>query len=249
MKKPTLKQIGDALGMTPPAVLKHKRKGMPVNSVEEAAAWHKRNVGQRRQPTSTLLDTKSTAVDFSDDDAEPTTGFSTETEEPSNGLSSEDRFGSGPGPGAAPPDVTRAEAVAAADSIPTDSESCREALKEARELRKFARMMVARCNNNGDMEMARRWTQTHQQLLSRQSVLENQFRNLLDRDGETISLTAAEARFRAVLQDLKMLATSMPAALAAKVNPQDPLHAQKLLEEWRDKTLFKRLYENHKQNH
>lgn len=220
---------------------------MPVNSVEEAAAWHKRNVSQRRQPKSAAVDMASTAVEFSDDAAEPTEDFPTEESGPMHGLSSEGRASSGPGPGT-PPDVARAETVAAADSVPTDSESCREALKEARELRKFARMMVARCNNNGDMEMARRWTQTHQQLLSRQSVLENQFRNLLDRDGETISLSAADARFRAVLQDLKMLATSMPAALAAKVNPQDPMHAQKLLEEWRDKTLFKRLYAKHKQN-
>jgi hypothetical protein len=36
----------------------------------------------------------------------------------------------------------------------------------------------------------------------------------------------------------------MPAALSAKVNPQDPVLAQKLLEEWRDKTLFKAIYEN-----
>jgi hypothetical protein len=217
MKPPTLKQIGDALGMSAPAVHKFKKKGMPINSVEEAVAWHKRNVGFRRSEQI-----EPAAEGGGDSDSVSTEAVVPPTEA-----------------------ARRAEAVAAADTIPTDSESCREALKEARELRKFARQMVARCNTNGDMEMARRWTQTHQQLLARQAVLESQFRNLLDRDGETISLAAAEGRFRIVLQDLKMLATSMPAALAAKVNPQDPLHAQKLLEEWRDKTLFKSLYANH----
>jgi hypothetical protein len=239
MKPPTLKQIGDALGMSPPAVHKFKNKGMPTGSIEEAAAWYKRNVGHRRKEKSKL----STALPA------PPTGLSTESNEPPNGAASDAPASPGASPGTpgesqADAAAKRAEAVAAAEIIPTDSESCREALREARELRKFARQMVARCNQNGDMEMARRWTQTHQQLLARQGVLENQFRNLLDRDGETIPFSAAEARFRTVLQDLKMLTTAMPAALAAKVNPQDPLHAQKLLEEWRDKTLFKSLYAN-----
>jgi hypothetical protein len=218
MKPPTLKEIGTALKMSAPAVHKHKNNGMPVTSIEEAVAWHKRNVGYRRAASPALRE-----------ESEP--------DEPDDGEQAE----------AVPLKVSavkKAEAVATAEAIPTDSESCREALKEARELRKFARQMVARCNANGDNEMSRRWTQTHQQLLARQAVLENQFRNLLERDGETIAMAAAEARFRTVLQDLKMLATAMPAAMAGKVNPQDPLHAQKLLEEWRDKTLFKSLYAN-----
>ncbi len=225
--------------MSAPAVHKFKNKGMPVSSVEEAAAWYKRNVGHRRKESAKL----TTGL------TEPLAGFSTEATEPPHDSASEEPESPGASPGnsgatRAVEAVKRAEAVAAAEVIPTDSESCREALKEARELRKFARQMVARCNQNGDMEMARRWTQTHQQLLARQAVLESQFRNLLDRDGETMPFSAAEARFRTVLQDLKMLAAAMPSALAAKVNPQDPLHAQKLLEEWRDKTLFKSLYAN-----
>jgi hypothetical protein len=66
---------------------------------------------------------------------------------------------------------------------------------------------------------------------------------LLERDGVTIQVPEAEARYRAVLLDIKTIVSAMPAALAAKVNPQDPVLAQKALEEWRDKTLFKSIYE------
>jgi len=42
------KAIADALGITQPGVAKHIRKGMPVDSVESALAWHRRNVRPQR---------------------------------------------------------------------------------------------------------------------------------------------------------------------------------------------------------
>ena len=136
-----------------------------------------------------------------------------------------------------------AEEVAAASDIPTARKSCEDALRDAVTSRTLAKSMIVVSQRNGDYEAARRWMQTMQQLLHRQAALENQFRNLLERDGVTIQVPEAEARYRAVLLDIKTIVSAMPAALAAKVNPQDPVLAQKALEEWRDKTLFKSIYE------
>jgi hypothetical protein len=137
-----------------------------------------------------------------------------------------------------------AEEVAASSEIPTARKSCEDALRDAVTSRTLAKSMIVVSQRNGDYEAARRWMQTMQQLLHRQATLENQFRNLLERDGVTIQLPEAEARYRAVLLDIKTIVSAMPAALASKVNPQDPVLAQKALEEWRDKTLFKSIYEN-----
>jgi hypothetical protein len=144
-------------------------------------------------------------------------------------------------------DQEMAEEVAKLTEIPTRTKSCEDALRDAVTSRTLAKSMIVVSQGNGDYEAARRWMQTMQQLLHRQAALENQYRNLLERDGITIQVTEAEARYRGVLLDLKTIVSSMPAALAAKVNPQDPVLAQKALEEWRDKTLFKSIYEPVKQ--
>jgi hypothetical protein len=126
----------------------------------------------------------------------------------------------------------------------TETDSCREALNEQRQLRKHAAAQVARLHHSGEIEASRRWAQTHQQYLAKQVVYERQLRDLMERDRRTMQVEDAERAFRTVLQDVRTITSSMPAALAAKVNPQDPMLAQKLLEEWRDKTLFKAIYEN-----
>lgn len=137
-----------------------------------------------------------------------------------------------------------AEAVEEPVKTFTDTDSCREALNEQRQLRKHAAAQVARLHHSGDIEASRRWAQTHQQYSAKQLSYEKQWRDLMERDRRTMQVEDAERTFRAVLQDVRTIAASMPAALAAKVNPQDPHLAQKLLEEWREKTLFKAIYEN-----
>jgi len=144
------------------------------------------------------------------------------------------------------PSQEQVEQVSNETELQTDRKACREALQEAREMRRYARAMVGRSNQEGDPESARRWTTLHQQLLARQAPLEVRYRDLLARDRVTILYSEAEATFRNILQDIRVLSSSMPDALAAKVNPADPLHAKRILEEWRDKTLFKRIYGNQK---
>jgi len=137
-----------------------------------------------------------------------------------------------------------AEAVEEPTKSFTDIDSCREALAEQQKLRRHSAAQVARLHHSGDIEASRRWAQTHQQYSAKQLSYEKQWRDLMERDRRTMQVEDAERAFRAILQDVRTIAASMPAALAAKVNPQDPHLAQKLLEEWRDKTLFKAIYAN-----
>lgn len=123
----------------------------------------------------------------------------------------------------------------------TNTDNCRHALQESRDARRFAWKKVKDLDAAGQLEDSRKWMQTHQQMLLRQSNLEEQFRNLIERDGETISYRDAEARYRSFLNDIRVICMAMPSALAAKVNPTDPPHAQKILEEWRNDVLFKTL--------
>jgi hypothetical protein len=214
----TVRALAAALGMSPNGTHKCIQRGMPIDSVEAAQAWRQRN--GRSKLTSPAKVTAAVAI--------------------ASAITAP----------AQPPEVIDAmnrraeEAVEEPVKQHTDTDNCREALNEQRQLRKHAAAQVARLHHSGDIEASRRWAQTHQQYLSKQVTYERQLRDLMERDRRTMQVEDAERTFRTVLQDVRTIAAAMPAALAAKVNPQDPVLAQKLLEEWRDKTLFKALYEN-----
>jgi hypothetical protein len=123
----------------------------------------------------------------------------------------------------------------------TNTENCRDALQESRDARRFAWKKVKDLDAAGQLEDSRKWMQTHQQMLLRQGNLEEQFRNLIERDGETISYRDADTRYRSFLNDIRVICMAMPSSLASKVNPTDPPHAQKIMEEWRNDVLFKTL--------
>jgi hypothetical protein len=123
----------------------------------------------------------------------------------------------------------------------TNTENCRDALQESRDARRFAWKKVKDLDATGQLEDSRKWMQTHQQMLLRQGNLEEQFRNLIERDGETISYRDADTRYRSFLNDIRVICMAMPSSLASKVNPTDPPHAQKIMEEWRNDVLFKTL--------
>jgi hypothetical protein len=146
---------------------------------------------------------------------------------------------------AAPAEDSEAKHVEELADLPfeqiTNTDNCRDALQESRDARRFAWKKVKDLDIGGQLEDSRKWLQTHQQMLLRQGNLEEQFRNLIERDGETISYRDAEARYRNFLNDIRVICMAMPSSLAAKVNPTDPTHAQKIIEEWRNDVLFKTL--------
>lgn len=216
--KMTVRALAAALGMSPNGAHKCIRRGMPTESVEAAESWRRRN--GRSKLTSPAKAIAATAI----------VGAITAPAQPPEVIDEMNRRAE--------------ELVAEPVKQHTETDSCREALNEQRQLRKHAAAQVARLHHSGDIEASRRWAQTHQQYLAKQVAYERQIRDLMERDRSTMQVEDAERTFRAVLQDVRTIAASMPAALAAKVNPQDPHLAQKLLEEWRDKTLFKAIYAN-----
>lgn len=214
----TVRQLATGLGLSVKGAHSSIKRGMPTDDMAAALAWRQKN--GRGRLTSPAKAIAASAI----------VGAITAPAQPPEVIDALNR---------------RAEEVIEEPvKQHTETDSCREALNEQRQLRKHAAAQVARLHHSGDIEASRRWAQTHQQYLAKQVAYERQIRDLMERDRSTMQVEDAERTFRAVLQDVRTIAASMPAALAAKVNPQDPHLAQKLLEEWRDKTLFKAIYAN-----
>lgn len=214
----TVRQLASSLGLTPAGAHKCIKRGMPSVSIEAAQSWYRINGRSNHFNPAKLTAADAVA--------------STITAPPQS------------------PEVIEAMNRRAEEAIEeplkqhSDTDNCREALNEQRQLRKHAAAQVARLHHAGETEASRRWAQTHQQYLAKQTVYEKQLRDLMERDRRTMQVEDADRIFRGVLQDVRTIASAMPAAMSAKVNPIDPVLAQKLLEEWRDKTLFKAIYEN-----
>ena len=62
--------------------------------------------------------------------------------------------------------------------------------------------------------------------------------------GKTMTTEAAKRSFRTVFSELRQKLVAAPAALAAQLNPQDPHHAQGVMENY-IRSLFKETYEDH----
>jgi hypothetical protein len=60
----------------------------------------------------------------------------------------------------------------------------------------------------------------------------------MERDGKTMQVEDAERTYRQVFSDLRQKLVAAPAALSAQLNPNDPIHAQGIMENW-IRMLFK----------
>lgn len=214
----TVRQLAAGLGLSVKGAHASIKRGMPTDDLEAARSWRQKN--GRTKITSQAKAIAANAI----------VSAITAPAQPAEVIDEMNRRAE--------------EAIEEPVKQHTDTDNCREALNEQRQLRKHAAAQVARLHHSGDIEASRRWAQTHQQYLSKQVIYERQLRDLMERDRRTMQVEDAERTFRGVLQDVRTIAAAMPAAMAAKVNPTDPVLAQKLLEEWRDKTLFKAIYEN-----
>lgn len=129
------------------------------------------------------------------------------------------------------------------EEIVVGEKSCLDALKAVRSSRQYCQSRIAACHNRGDEAMARQWVQTLNAIVARQQFLEERFRDIMERDQRTMSIEAATRVHRSVFSDLRQKLLAAPAALAAQLNPNDPPHAQGILENW-VRLLFKGIYEN-----
>ena len=118
------------------------------------------------------------------------------------------------------------------EEIIVGEQSCLDALKAVRSSRRYCESRITACHTRGDEAMAQKWVQTLNAIVTRQQLLEERFRDIMERDGKTMSVEAAERTFRQVFSDLRQKLLAAPAALAAQLNPNDPIHSQKIMENW-----------------
>lgn len=138
------------------------------------------------------------------------------------------------------PDATKqaVELAERPEEIVIGERSCQETLKALRSSRQYCQSRIAACHNRGDEAMARQWVQTLQAIAARQTGMEDRLRDILERDAKTMSVEAAERTYRQVFTDLRQKLLAAPAALSAQLNPNDPIHAQGIMENW-IRMLFK----------
>ena len=205
-------------GVAPSLIHRWRKRGMPAD-LEGGSLWRQRNAprqpGRKRAPDTSLADTPPVASP-----PKPT-------------------------PPLTPADPDEQAVVAMAErpeEIIEGEEACRETLKSLRHARRFCEERMRDTFGRGDEAMSRQWTQTLNALAVRQIAMEDRLRTILERDGRTMSVEAAEHTFRGVVNDLRQRLLAAPAALAAQVNPNDPTHAQAILENY-VRSLFKQAYD------
>lgn len=129
------------------------------------------------------------------------------------------------------------------EEIIVGEKSCLDALKAVRSSRQYCQSRIAACHSRGDEAMAQKWVQTLNAIVTRQQILEERFRDIMERDQKTMSVETAARVHRSVFSDLRQKLLAAPAALAAQLNPNDPPHAQGILENWM-RLLFKGIHES-----
>jgi len=122
-----------------------------------------------------------------------------------------------------------------------DADGIRDNLALLARLREAATERYESALSAGEDDNARKWGALLLALAQRGAETESKLRRLREQDGETLTFNEAREAFGKILAEIKVLLTSMPAAMAAQVNPADSLHAQRALEGWRD-SVFRKLH-------
>lgn len=122
-----------------------------------------------------------------------------------------------------------------------DADGIRDNLALLARLREAAAERYESALAAGEDDNARKWGALLLALAQRGAETESKLRRIREQDGETLTFNEAREVFGKILTEIKVLLTSMPAAMAAQVNPQDPVHAQRALEGWRD-SMFRKLH-------
>jgi len=105
-------------------------------------------------------------------------------------------------------------------------------LDELRELRDVARRGLADAQAAGNDYATRAWALARSRILDQTSVAEERLLAVARAKGELLSVQEAREAFGSVLVDVRRVLDAAPAALCAKVNPQDPDHARAILDDW-----------------
>jgi hypothetical protein len=194
-------------GVSPSLIHRWRKRGMP-SDLESGGIWRQRNAA--RAGRRLAAGPSSTARNL------PEQAMANAAEEPEDETATKQVV----------------ELAERPEEIVLGEKSCQETLRALRSSRQYCQSRIAACHNRGDEAMARQWVQTLQAIAARQTGMEDRLRDMLERDGKTMSVEAAEQTYRKVFADLRQKLLAAPAALAAQLNPQDPVHAQKIMENW-----------------
>jgi hypothetical protein len=209
-------------GVAPSLIHRWRKRGMPAD-LEAGSLWRQRNAARSA--------------------SRPSTPRPPATEKPAPAPKSPPPTVPDPEPNEDPEATKLAETLAERpEEIIVGERSCLDALKAVRSSRRYCESRITACHQRGDEAMAQKWVQTLNAIVTRQQLLEERFRDIMERDGKTMSVEAATRIHRSVFSDLRQKLLAAPAALAAQLNPNDPPHAQGILENWM-RLLFKGIYE------
>jgi hypothetical protein len=210
-------------GVAPSLIHRWRKRGMPVD-LEAGSLWRQRNAARSA--------------------SRPSTPRPPATEKPAPAPKSPPPTVPDPEPDEDPEATKQAEILAERpEEIIVGERSCLDALKAVRSSRQYCQSRIAACHQRGDEAMAQKWVQTLNAIVTRQQLLEERFRDIMERDQKTMSVEAATRVHRSVFSDLRQKLLAAPGALAAQLNPNDPPHAQGILENWM-RQLFKGIHEN-----
>jgi hypothetical protein len=211
-------------GVAPSLIHRWRKRGMPAE-LEAGSEWRKRNAARGVSRPATPRPPAPEGPAPAPKAAPPAAAPEPDTDED--------------------PEATRqAETLAERpEEIVIGEKSCLDALKAVRSSRQYCQSRIAACHNRGDEAMAQKWVQTLNAIVTRQQLLEERFRDIMERDGKTMSVETATRVHRSVFSDLRQKLLAAPGSLAAQLNPNDPPHAQGILENW-VRLLFKGIHEN-----
>jgi len=210
-------------GVSPSLIHRWRQRGMPPD-LEGGSVWRARNA--TRRAGRVLAPIPAPQSPLAPVQADPAPELSPEVEED--------------------PEATKlaVELAERPEEVITSEASCKEMLRAQRSSRQYAAGRIAACHKRGDEAMAQRWTQIMNNIIPKQKDTERDLLDLLERTGKTMTTEAAKRAFRTVFSELRQKLVAAPAALAAQLNPQDPHHAQGVMENY-VRSLFKETYEDH----
>jgi hypothetical protein len=210
-------------GVAPSLIHRWRKRGMPAD-LEAGSIWRQRNAARSSGRPSTPRPPVTENPEPAPKSPPPAPTLDPELEEDPKATKEAETLAERP------------------EEIIVGERSCLDALKAVRSSRQYCQSRIAACHQRGDEAMAQKWVQTLNAIVTRQQLLEERFRDIMERDGKTMSLEAATSVHRSVFSDLRQKLLAAPAALAAQLNPNDPPHAQGILENWM-RQLFKGIHE------
>jgi len=112
-------------------------------------------------------------------------------------------------------------------------------LRTLNELTAQAKAAVAHALEHGENEVARRWSLTLLNIISRSAITAKALQDLLERDQVTMRLEDVREIYLGSLAEMRRLVESAVDSLPPLCNASDPMHAYGVFSDWFNNTFLK----------